>query len=763
MGQRRSKVLRNLGLIWLAWLLLGNLALNTGLAQSLINRKPEAFQLHWRHGVTLFPGQAWLWQVQAQGHVRRVQWQAQAERASGRLALLPLLLKQVRLPMARAHQARFELDRVEHDRLPPEPQPGGWTISIGMIRSDSVLGARFGDVHLDGEGQARFGVVKQLRGGPMEILPSSGTLHAARLRVGDELVADALALQAQFTLPRHRRERAPGLARLGLADARLKLEGRSAGLAIRLDETGSWRTHLVPLADLSDDQSGTIDIDLGLEQGRLLAGSRFELDLPLQAQAGADEHWAERGIVQLQVDENIALHLHLPPPPGDGGEIDARVHLTGVELPFACMPPDPAAAELGPSCEFDRDLSHQWARLAGELRLRWHFDSLRWLGPLLVRAPWLHLDGAGEVDADLRIEAGSLAAGSRLQVPALSARLDVLDNHIEGTAHADARIEADGHGGTRTDLDLVIERFEMAPVAAPDQVQVRGRDLRLTVQSDGALACLWPRGNDDDNGNAPCPAAGMVGKAPPLHAHLRFDEAEVPALTAYNRYLPAGGLRLLGGSGRLSGDLHLDTAGEVGNGTLVLAGRGARMAIADLELSGDLRLDARLQRADLEQRSFDLSGTRLRLDRVQAVDGERMLGRDWWLDAQLQQGTVQWQQPLAVDAQVQARARDVGLLLGLFAQRSHYPRWALRLLDAGQAQVEGRLRLVGDELFLQPLHAHNDRFDVRARLRVRERKPSGDLLLGWGRLKAGLELANGERNWHLRGAQTWFDARGSAQ
>jgi hypothetical protein len=375
-----------------------------------------------------------------------------------------------------------------------------------------------------------------------------------------------------------------------------------------------------------------------------------------------------------------------------------------------------------------------------------------------VRMPWLHLDGSGEVDAEVRIEHGQLAPGSRVRVPRLNARIDVLDNHIEGEAHADVRVEAGTDDRSQTRLALIVDRFRIAPKNAPDQVHARGHDLHLDVEARGPLACLLPMHAAENAAKPRCDV--QPGGPATLHAQLRFEQAEVPELAAYARYLPGEGVRLLGGNGRLSGELHLDGTGEVGHGRLDLAASAARLAIAYLELEGNLQLHTKLQRVDLRRHEFELDGTRLRLERVRALDGARMLGRDWWLDAIIEHGRLRWGQPLTVDASVQAAARDVSLVLDLFARRGHYPRWALRLVDAGRAQLHGRGRLDEAGVRLDPLHAHNERFDVRARLAIRDREPSGDLLFGWGRLQAGLELVGGERRWHLLGAREWFERDG---
>lgn len=742
-GKRRARrALWGLAGAWLAWLLVGNLALNTGLAERLVNRKPEAFSLNWRHGLSLWPGQAWLWQVTASGHQRRIVWRGHAARVDGRIALLPLLGRTLEVPLLRAHQVDFELDRVELDRQPP-PRAGGWTLRFPQIATGSLAMLRAGPVFLDGTGEARVGFSKQLRGGPLQVLPSQGRLRGARLRILDEVVLDGAELEAGFALPAHRRERTPGLSRLGLADARLRLSGRTPGLAVRLDDEGRWRSHLDrPTAQRPDAGApGELSLDLAMSAGMLAPGGTLDLRLPLAAEGqGPGERWRAEGRLGLSVvEDGVQLALHLPPPPGDGGRLDATLAIAGRQLPFACQAAPPAEAALGPVCAIDRDPAHQLARLGGEVDLHWHFERLRWLQPLLGDLPWLALDGAGRVEATLRLAGGALAPGSRLRVPALDTRIAVLDNLFTGQAHAQASIEA-GPDGPRAEVALVVNRFELRPADAPDQAYVLGRDLRLDLSLPAVLA----------------------GAGRDLRGRLRFDDALVPDLRVYNRYLPDGGMRLLGGRGLLSGDLALDAEGEVGGGRIVLRGQQFRVALAQVELHGELAVDTRLRRADLARRRFDLAGTTIRLDRVEGhEDGRRARARPWSAAIDLRTGQVGWQRPLRVDSTLSAQASDVALLLGLFGPLRQFPDWTLRLVDAGPARLEGRLRLDRGALELAPLRASNERFDVQARLRLGSGAPQGALLLAWGRLKAALELAGGDRRWRLRGAEDWFHEAGA--
>lgn len=288
---------------------------------------------------------------------------------------------------------------------------------------------------------------------------------------------------------------------------------------------------------------------------------------------------------------------------------------------------------------------------------------------------------------------------------------------------------------TRAVLDVRVPRFNARAGGVKGDTLFDGRDLALQLSGDGRL-----REFRKD-----------------MRARLRFNNATIPDLTAYNRYLGGNQVRLLGGTGRLTGDVELDTDGRIGHGTATLLGSGARMQVAGLDLLGNAQVDATLQRGDFKQRYFDLSGTSVQLRNVQVGQQDRKA--PWQGRVQFRQGRIDAQAPFRVDANADLTMSDAGPLLAVFAERGDYPRWVLSLLDAGQVNASTRLRWQAGHIVLDGLQAENERLSLRARLDVREQNKRGDLYVRWGLLGAGIELDGKQRQWHLAGAREWFDGR----
>ncbi|AKC88194.1 hypothetical protein WQ53_05280 [Pseudoxanthomonas suwonensis] len=696
-----------------AYLLLGNLFLNTPLGTWTANRKPEKFQAQWGLAVTLFPGHVVARNVRLQGQVRHTAWDVQAERVRGRLALWPLLKKEVRVPSVVASGVTGGARHVQTSREPPPPRPGGWTLLFDRIAADHVLRGHFDELVLEGNGSATFGFSKQLRGGPMQILPSSFRFDHARVLADGEQWLDGVRLDGDFSIKRHTRAQAPGARKLLLTDGVLAVDAEGASLRGYFDPQGHFRIAAAP-------GGGQLHARLEMRDGVLQPGGTVRWTAPMQGVGitGA----ALDGEIRLEasVDEDIALRLQVPEREGGTLDLDAELNLQGRQLPV------------------QGDLHAVLPRASGHVVGHWHFKSLDWVPRMFNAPPWLQLDGSGDLVADLRLEEGRPAPGSHVELPDVAVVATVMGNDISGQGRVRADLGVSDSGGLQTRIGVQLDRYSIAGAQASSTPYAKGNDLRLDVTVDGV----------------PSRDGGLGASS----AHLRFTGAQVPDLRVYNRFLSEQ-MRIEGGSGTASADLVLDGAGGIGHGTVSAQGHGARMSMGGRELRGDVALDARLNRADLEQRQFDLDGSQVRLRNVSSRDADGQSRQGWWTQVDLPSARIDLAAPNSVSGKVQVQASDVGFLLDLFGNGHGYPHWMDRLVDSGQVQASARVHWQGDTLVLDDVHARNDRYEVQARLRLAGDDRHGQLLARMGVLSAGVDLRNGQRDMHLVRAREWFEAQ----
>jgi len=688
-----------------------NALLNSPWGEVLANRQPEKFRGSWSSAWSLYPGHVSVNDLRLAGHARRTVWSVQAHAASGRIAILPLLRKELRVPLITATGVSGGASRVDHVRQPPEPRPGGWTLNFPRIVVDPAEYAYFDGLVLAGRGRGEGGFRKVLRGGPMEMPRSKLHFEQARLYQQGTLLARELGVDGGFSMARHVSAEAPGIRKLAKMDIDLEFDGVPSGLRMEL------APERLPVVTPGE-SGGRLAGRLGWRQGTLLPGGTLGIEVPIEYVLEGERH---RTIATAGLgvgDDDVDITAALTPPQGVSFDAQAELRIRGREIPVPDLEP----------------LLH---RSSGHLRAEWHFESLAWLSAIVPAAGIVDFDGAGTVKADLRLTDGQLQPGSFLDAPRVQATVNALGNRFDGAAHVRVTFDEGAPGTLSPRLDAVMREFRVAAQGAADQPFVQGHDLRVKAT-----------------------AAGRIGELQKqFTAAVTFKDAQVPDLRVYNHYLPAARVTIEGGRGLLSGDLHFDGGRQVGHGTLHVRGRDAQLRVAALELAGDVELTTRLKRADLREQRYDVDGSRLALRNVivNGVDGA--LGRDWWADVDITRGHVDWGKPVQIDGTTRLRMKDLEVLLALYAQKKELPRWIQRLIDEGEVSAQGHLTWAGQGLVLDDVAASNDRFDVAARMRLQDKALSGNLYARWGVLSLGVGVDAGRKDLHLVRARHWYDSQ----
>jgi hypothetical protein len=209
--------------------------------------------------------------------------------------------------------------------------------------------------------------------------------------------------------------------------------------------------------------------------------------------------------------------------------------------------------------------------------------------------------------------------------------------------------------------------------------------------------------------------------------------------------------------------LHLaaSTADRKAKGSAVLSSAAAKIQFQNLELLGSLTLRAPLVSPDLASRRFDLKGLRLELAGISYRDIAAEAPADpggWWARAQLDSGTLVWGSPLSLRGRGRIDMKNSGPLLTLFAQRSRVFKWFDDALNVENVTAVGVVRLGNGAVQIESLQATGGPLELRTRMVFSKTRKLGDLYLRYGRLAAGIELRDGERNLRLRHALEWYES-----
>lgn len=393
--------------------------------------------------------------------------------------------------------------------------------------------------------------------------------------------------------------------------------------------------------------------------------------------------------------------------------------------------------ELAPIHVAGSDADEILRHLEATCEVEGRISSLGFLERWVKRQQLLDLAGGGELRATARLERGRLLTGSRVEVTGTEVRAGYLDHQASGSARITGRIDK----GPKGDVARILVAFDEFGISADGgEVLVTGRGLTLSAVS---------------------PDVDLTQPVRSLNAEVRLEEGDVLDLSDYNRYLPDGlGIGIVSGRGKVGFRLQLDPIARTGRGEVKLQAQNVTAQMPELELDGDLAVQAKLDSSDLLARRFDLSGSRLSLTGM-TVRGEGedipLIAPGWWARLELDRANGVWERPLTLSGSARLTMRDPGLLVVLFAERKKTLGWLAGLLDVRNVTAQGEIRLADGELSIDPLHATSGKLDLRSRLLFGSGRRRGDLLVRWGRLAAGIELRDGERDWKLRRPEEWFE------
>lgn len=278
----------------LAWLLAINTVLALPLTQSLLNDlRPDRVQLSWRRARSWYPGRVSLEGVVVSGQTPRIQWQAEADRVRGSVALLPLLQRRVTVsrgdvvngrylqrsrpePGAGSSIHRQDLPAIRGFELTPrtERAPTGkaaWTVDIHDARLSGQHGVWINRLQARLAGSARADLSVRSRGGPLDLTVPDLFFTVERLWAdGDEEIVSDGRLEGSYRLGPYRYREHRGLQALRFMDLDVDVDLQSRGLEF-------VELLLLNYPDLEIAGRGRATGRLALQQGRVAPGTALSV------------------------------------------------------------------------------------------------------------------------------------------------------------------------------------------------------------------------------------------------------------------------------------------------------------------------------------------------------------------------------------------------------------------------------------------------------------------------------------------------------
>lgn len=368
----------------------------------------------------------------------------------------------------------------------------------------------------------------------------------------------------------------------------------------------------------------------------------------------------------------------------------------------------------------------------GRLGVKLEVLDLAWLGALVSREhPDLLSEGAGRLDAEVFVQGGQLAAGSRVDASGAPLELRVGPARVRAPWRVHGEVTEDGAAGT-----LSVLRMRFAPV------HVEGKAGRVLEVPEVSLT-LHGKMHDPD-------AATQVKHELRVTRSGPVDLRMLNAWMGKTFHVESGHATLEASDStagqktprRLRLDLHTD----------LVEGRWAEARVLGM---ASVELDAR--RLSLHGKSLGLDGSALHLHHVSA-DAPHSTIRGWSGRFDLPQARLTLS-PAELEAHFSAHFSNADPFVALLTAEKKLPAFLSPLLKARDLRVTGQARMSDAGLQISALHAKADGLELEGRLDTSRGTTHALIYAKVGVLSGAVEINPGDTHVQLKHARRWYEER----
>ena len=482
----------------------------------------------------------------------------------------------------------------------------------------------------------------------------------------------------------------------------------------------------------------SLDLDLGSDEADLRYRNYHtttDLQLALRARvdatAGATLHLDG---TSLRIDDVEVAAVKAKEPHAKPWKAELKIADGALTLPVSAQDADDDPILSVAKVLLDQGFGALLASADGRLSATLTVSGLDWIAELLNRPLDLSLTGSGELDAEIVLADGWPARDTTLTIPREALSMTLMEHRVDGQGEASLRVEKGGkHPRLRLAVALDDGRMRRRDEPEPSIDQVR-MDAKILVSD-------------------PFAASGGTSDIT-----LEIHSARVLDMSSYNAYLPAHTpLSLISGEASLVGDFRFTP--DSARGELLLLAEGIRVALAEEELSGNLRLDLLIRDGSAQDMRFDVTGSSLVLDGFQ-VAGEvsSALAPDWRARLQLEETEVLWRKPMHLDMTAGITIKDTRPFMAILDNVRGEHGWIDNLLTVEDLGGHINLTLDGKSAVLSDAMLGSERINVGAKGRADADTREGMVYVRWHNLTGALTLRGEERHFDLIDARDKFDA-----
>ncbi len=363
-----------------------------------------------------------------------------------------------------------------------------------------------------------------------------------------------------------------------------------------------------------------------------------------------------------------------------------------------------------------------------------------YLNAFLKNAAWIRFSGGEAVlSARLSVGDGRLAPGGFIELSSSDRQAEFAGFTARGMARTRLDVvPSPGDAGVDARLVVVFDRYDLRRGKDAKEPLMVGRGLRIEVTTPASLAAI--------------PPTDFAGR-------LDLGSGEFPRLDFLNALVPAGGgFRIRGGNAKVDGTFTVDGSGSSCKGSMKIAADGLSLDTGGVAMKGAFTLGVEVPRGDLLRQAFDVSATRLSLDRF-AFDArhDAATAPDWSANLTFPKGHLQLGESFAVKASFDLRASDSRPVAAFLSKDKPLKGWKKKLVTVGEIKGASRFSLARGKLAVEDFNVGWEGTEVKARFRTDGKGTWGKALVRYGILKAGILLEGKERSLKIIGPAAWYE------
>ena len=370
-----------------------------------------------------------------------------------------------------------------------------------------------------------------------------------------------------------------------------------------------------------------------------------------------------------------------------------------------------------------------------EIQIKGSISDLAWINVLLKNRLGLALTGSGEVSADILLNKGWAAPGTRLAIHPQALGVEVLDYLAEGDGEITLLVKK---GGETPDALLNIA-LDDGTLRRKDEDQAFIENVSISLD---ALAR----------------SISFDGKTRDMDLRLQIPSAEIRDMSVYNQYLPEDSpLQFTSGTAGLTADIKLTP--ETADGYVKLKTRGFTAQVDQQEIEGELNADLTLIDGVPENMNFDISGSIITLDNVRVTGKERNHDdEDWSARFELTKARAMWKRPVTMHLEANLAMTDSKPIVAVIANQRGKHGWLGKALTIDDVKGKVVINARDNQIIIPYAYAKSDKIDVGAKGIITADNRDGVLYVRFRKLHGILKINNGKRNLDVLNAKKKFYA-----